>query len=153
MGLPSEGFKAKPQNSLNFTEWCIFRAGMAGAMGGVTGLAFGAFMSSAGSDPTMVGSAAADTEWASRAGLRRMAREMGSTMKSYAKTFAVCGLAYSACECDIEKEFAQKNLMTAVAAGCVAGAVLGVKGGPSAMAMGCAGFAGFSAVIELVLDS
>ncbi len=125
---------------------------MAGAMGGVTGLAFGAFMSSAGSDPSMNPTANVDTEWASKAGLRRMAKEMGATMKSYAKTFAVCGLAYSACECLIEKELAQKNMATAVAAGCVAGAVLGVKGGAYGMAMGCVGFAGFSAVIELVLD-
>lgn len=35
-----------------------------------------------------------------------------------------------------------------VAAGCVTGGALGVKAGPQAAAIGCAGFAAFSAAID-----
>ena len=37
------------------------------------------------------------------------------------------------------------------AAGCITGAVLAAKAGPQAAAIGCAGFAAFSAAIDLYL--
>jgi import inner membrane translocase subunit TIM22 len=149
--LPKEQFRGVPQSDLNFTEWCTFRALQAGVAGGGLGLLFGAFMASAGSDPTLTGQPV-ETEWATKAAFRRMMKDTWTTMKSHSKTFAVCGLAYSACECIVEKELAVKNIYTAMGAGCLAGAALGVRGGVQAMAFGCAGFAGFSALIEYVMD-
>jgi len=77
---------------------------------------------------------------------------MGKAMKSYAKTFGLCGLVYSACECVIEKEAAIHNHWTILASGCAAGGVLGVSGGVAGMGLGCAGFAFFSLAIEHFLD-
>lgn len=142
--LPTSAFVPAAQHQLNFTESCIFRAGMAGAAGGAMGLLFGMFMTSAGPHPV---DAPAD-KFISREILRQTMKDMGQGMKSYSKTFGVCGLVFSASECVIEKTVAQHNMYTVMSSGCVAGAVLGVNGGPYGMATGCAGFAAFSALIE-----
>lgn len=145
--LPSKAFIAAKQSDLNFTESCLFRAGMAGVAGGGMGALFGLFMSSTepATQPT-------DGKILSKEMLKATARDMGRGMKSYAKTFAICGLTFSLCECVIEKEFARKDIYTTIGAGCGAGAVLGVQGGPQGMAMGCVGFAAFSVLIDLVMD-
>lgn len=41
-----------------------------------------------------------------------------------------------------------RSRYNSVAAGCVTGGALGVKAGPQAAAIGCAGFAAFSAAID-----
>lgn len=94
-----------------------------------------------------------DTKLFSKQMLRRTLKDMGSSMKSYAKGFALCGLVYQGCECLIEKEFARHDTYTILASGCAAGAVLGATGGPQTMALGCGGFAAFSVAMEAFMDS
>lgn len=122
----------------------MFRSAMAGGAGGAMGAVFGLFMSSMEPAPAELQS----TALLSRKMFKETAREMGGKMKSYSKTFALCGLCFSACECVIEKEFARKDMYTTVVAGCAAGSMLGMGGGPQSMAFGCVGFAAFSALIE-----
>lgn len=43
---------------------------------------------------------------------------------------------------------AKNDLYNGVAAGCITGGALAAKAGPQAAALGCAGFAGFSAAID-----
>lgn len=43
---------------------------------------------------------------------------------------------------------AKNDLKNGIAAGCITGGLLGAKAGPQAAAIGCAGFAAFSAAID-----
>ncbi len=98
--------------------------------------------------------------------LRRGFKDMGSRSFSSAKNFALVGAIFSGTECCIEGvrltkvrlcilltylgyQFRAKNdLKNGIAAGCITGGVLGAKAGPQAAALGCAGFAAFSAAID-----
>ena len=51
----------------------------------------------------------------------------------------------------IEQLRAKNDMKNGIAAGCVTGGVLAAKAGPQAAAVGCAGFAAFSAAIEYYL--
>ena len=42
----------------------------------------------------------------------------------------------------------KNDMKNGIAAGCITGGVLGAKAGPQAAAVGCAGFAAFSAAID-----
>ncbi|MCJ1328944.1 Mitochondrial import inner membrane translocase subunit tim22 [Thelotrema lepadinum] len=46
---------------------------------------------------------------------------------------------------------AKNDIKNGIAAGCVTGGILAAKAGPQAAAVGCAGFAAFSAAIETYL--
>lgn len=75
-------------------------------------------------------------------------RDMGSRSWSTAKNFGMVGALFSGIECGIEGLRAKNDVANGVAAGCLTGAILARNGGPQAQAVGCAGFAGFSAAIE-----
>lgn len=68
------------------------------------------------------------------------------------RNFAKVGVVYAGMECFLERERAARDLPNAILSGCAAGGVLAFQGGPSGMALGCLGFAAFSAVIETVMD-
>ena len=51
-------------------------------------------------------------------------------------------------ECLVEKYRGKHDVWNSVASGCITGAALQAKSGPSAAAMGCGGFAAFSLVID-----
>ena len=80
--------------------------------------------------------------------LRRGLKDMGSRSYSSAKNFGMIGMMYSGTECIIEGFRAKSDLTNSVAAGCVTGGALAYKAGPQAAALGCAGFAAFSAAID-----
>lgn len=80
--------------------------------------------------------------------LRRGLKDMGSRSYSSAKNFAMIGALYSGTECCIEGFRAKSDLSNSVTAGCLTGGILAYKAGPSAAALGCAGFAAFSAAID-----
>jgi len=63
------------------------------------------------------------------------------------------GCVYATIECVIEKARAKHDIVNPVAGGCVTGAVLASSQGPVGMCFGCAGFAVFSGIIELVLGN
>src|SRR2546423_5901157 len=80
--------------------------------------------------------------------LRRGFKDMGSRSYSSAKNFALIGAIYSGTECCIEGFRAKSDLKNSVIAGCITGGALAYKAGPQAAALGCAGFASFSAAID-----
>lgn len=49
--------------------------------------------------------------------------------------------------CD-EQERAKHDIVNGVLAGCITGGILGARGGPKGITLGCAGFAAFSTVID-----
>jgi hypothetical protein len=80
--------------------------------------------------------------------LRRGFKDMGTRSYSSAKNFALVGSIFSGTECCIEGLRAKNDLGNGVAAGCITGGVLGARAGPQAAAVGCVGFAAFSAAID-----
>lgn len=80
--------------------------------------------------------------------LRHGLKDMGSRSFSTAKNFGMVGALFSGIECGIEGYRAKNELSNGVMAGCATGAILARNGGPQAAAVGCAGFAAFSAAID-----
>ncbi|KAG9193188.1 hypothetical protein G6011_03223 [Alternaria panax] len=79
-----------------------------------------------------------------RAGLRDMYRSSISSGRNFAKVGAI----FSGTECAIEGLRAKNDLYNGVAGGCLTGGILARNAGPQAVAVGCAGFAVFSAAID-----
>lgn len=75
-------------------------------------------------------------------------RDMGARSWGTAKSFGMVGALFSGIECGIEGFRARNDMTNGVAAGCLTGAVLARGGGPQSVAVGCAGFAAFSAAID-----
>lgn len=75
-------------------------------------------------------------------------KDMGARSWSTAKNFGAVGALFSGIECGIEGLRAKNDIGNGVAAGCMTGAILARNGGPQAAAIGCAGFAAFSAAID-----
>lgn len=79
--------------------------------------------------------------------------DMGKRAWSSAKNFGFIGGVFSGTECCIESLRAKNDIWNGVAAGCLTGGGLAVKAGPQAALIGCAGFAAFSAAIDVYMRS
>ncbi|GMM55189.1 translocation channel protein [Maudiozyma humilis] len=79
--------------------------------------------------------------------------DMGKRSYSSAKNFGYIGLIYAGVECVVESTRAKNDIYNGVSAGCITGAGLAYKSGPQAAAIGCAGFALFSAAIDMYMKS
>ncbi|KAK4204217.1 Tim17/Tim22/Tim23/Pmp24 family-domain-containing protein [Triangularia verruculosa] len=75
-------------------------------------------------------------------------KDMGARSWSTAKNFGKVGALFAGIECGIEGLRAKNDLANGVASGCLTGGILARNGGPQAAAIGCAGFAAFSAAID-----
>ncbi|PFH35198.1 putative inner membrane translocase subunit TIM17 [Besnoitia besnoiti] len=124
-----------------FSEGCLMRACLMGTGGGVLGVLFGTFFFSM--KPVDV-----DTTLPFRAQLKQQYQNFLPEVGRSAKNFAKLGFIYSLTECFIQRERAVHDINNAIYAGCVTGATLSYRGGPWAVAVGCAGFAAFSGVME-----
>jgi len=71
-------------------------------------------------------------------------KTIGSKSYAMAKTFGVLSALFGGVECLLEKYRAKHDGWNSVTSGCIVGATLSAKGGPTAACIGCAGFAGFS---------
>jgi import inner membrane translocase subunit TIM22 len=80
--------------------------------------------------------------------LRQGFKDMGARSYSSAKNFGKVGAIFAGTECCIEGFRAKNDLANGVMAGCITGGVLAAPAGPSAAALGCAGFAAFSLAID-----
>lgn len=127
-------------------ESCIVRA----AFSGVAGFGLGGLMG--GFFHTMQPVDFFDEKLTFREQIRRQYKGFGANCVRMAKGFGKVGLVYSGIECAIERERAQRDVPNALYAGCLTGAVLAYQTGPQGMAMSCAGFAAFSAVIEAIMS-
>ncbi|PVI04363.1 mitochondrial import inner membrane translocase, subunit Tim17/22 [Periconia macrospinosa] len=78
-------------------------------------------------------------------------RDMYQSSKASGKNFAKVGAIFSGTECAIEGLRAKNDIWNGVAGGCITGGVLARSAGPQAAAVGCAGFAAFSAAIEVYM--
>lgn len=85
--------------------------------------------------------------------LKHGLRDMYRSSISSGKNFAKVGAIFSGTECAIEGLRAKNDLWNGVAGGCLTGGVLARSAGPQAVAVGCAGFAAFSAAIDAYMVS
>lgn len=83
--------------------------------------------------------------------LRKGFKDMGQRSWSSAKNFGKVGAIFAGTECAIEGFRGKNVLSNGVAAGCITGGVLAAPAGPQAAALGCAGFAAFSAAIDMYM--
>lgn len=134
-------------------ESCPAKLAISGTMGFALGGVFGLFMSSMRYDTPMsagmpggVGTQLTDMPW--RQQLKVGFKDMGKAAYSSARNFGYIGAIFAGSECAIEGFRAKNDLANGVAAGCFTGAYLAKNSGPQAMAVGCAGFAAFSAAID-----
>jgi len=67
---------------------------------------------------------------------------------STGRNFALVGSIFSGTECCIEGLRAKNDAWNGVWGGCITGGILARNAGPQAAAVGCVGFAAFSAAIE-----
>jgi len=138
-----------------FMESCPAKTVLSGTMGFALGGVFGLFMSSMRYDtplgsgvPGAATGATAITDLPMRAQLKAGFKDMGRASWSSAKNFGKVGGIFAGVECGIEGLRARNDLGNGVAAGCITGGVLARKAGPQAVAVGCVGFAAFSAAID-----
>ncbi|KAF2245975.1 mitochondrial import inner membrane translocase, subunit Tim17/22 [Trematosphaeria pertusa] len=80
--------------------------------------------------------------------LKHGLRDMYRSSLSSGRNFAKVGAIFSGTECAIEGLRAKNDIWNGVAGGCITGGVLARSAGPQAAAVGCAGFAVFSAAID-----
>mmetsp|Transcript_43127 Transcript_43127/g.125561 ORF Transcript_43127/g.125561 Transcript_43127/m.125561 type:complete len:179 (+) Transcript_43127:78-614(+) len=125
-------------------DGCTSRALIGGVGGAVMGLLMGGFMHTM--QPMNV-----DTTLSTAEQIRQSYKGFGQACTRMSRNFAKVGCVYAGVECTFERSRAQRDIPNAMYAGCVTGAVLAFQAGPGAMAMGCAGFAAFSGVIETFL--
>ncbi|KAK0265005.1 Mitochondrial import inner membrane translocase subunit tim22 [Friedmanniomyces endolithicus] len=133
-------------------EACPTKTVIAGTMGFGLGGIFGVFMSSMRYDTPMSsgmpGGVGTISDLPMREQLKSGFKDMGRSAYSSAKNFGYIGAVFSGTECCIEGLRAKNDLYNGVAAGCLTGGWLAKGGGPQAVAVGCAGFAAFSAAID-----
>ena len=129
-------------------ESCLAKSIMSGGAGFALGGAFGLFMSSMAYDTPLSAQGQQLTSLPWKQQLRAGLKDMGSRSYSSAKNFAMIGALYSGTECCVEGLRAKNDLTNSAVAGCLTGGALGVRAGPSAAALGCAGFAAFSTAID-----
>ncbi|KAM4701481.1 mitochondrial import inner membrane translocase subunit Tim22 [Discoglossus pictus] len=127
-------------------ESCGFKAALACVGGFVLGGAFGVF--TAGID-TNVGFDPKDPHRTPTA--KEVLRDMGQRGMSYAKNFAIVGAMFSCSECLVESYRGKSDWKNSVISGCITGGAIGFRAGVKAGALGCGGFAAFSAVIDYYL--
>ncbi|CAK9056074.1 unnamed protein product [Durusdinium trenchii] len=127
-------------------EGCTMRAALSGVGGAGLGLLMGGFMHAMQPPPDI------DTSLSTMEQIRQSYKGFGQACVRMSRNFAKVGVVYAGLECYLERERAARDLPNAILSGCAAGGVLAFQGGPSGMALGCLGFAAFSAVIESVMD-
>lgn len=135
-------------------ESCPVKSVIAGGMGFGLGGMFGLFMSAMRYDtplsagmPGGVGTTGF-THLSTREQLKLGFKDMGRSAWGSAKNFGYIGAIFSGTECAIEGFRAKSDIKNGVAAGCLTGGWLAKSAGPQAMALGCGGFAAFSAAID-----
>ncbi|KAG0632990.1 Tim17/Tim22/Tim23/Pmp24 family-domain-containing protein [Tuber brumale] len=136
-------------------ESCPVKTAISGGFGFGLGALFGLFMASMSYDTPMTGLPGAPSanlqNLPLKEQLKRGFKDMGQRSYSTGKNFALVGSIFAGTECCIEGFRAKNDMYNGISAGCVTGGVLAAKAGPQAAAVGCAGFAAFSAAIDYYL--
>ena len=158
---PEEQGEKGAEMMMNLMTSCPGKSVMSGVTGFFLGGVFGIFMASMAYDtpfsvPNSDGSLSQMQKMADlplRQQVKLQFADMGKRAYTSAKNFGYIGLIYAGVECVVESTRAKNDLYNGITAGCITGGALAYKNGPQAAALGCAGFALFSAAIDTYLRS
>ncbi|KFY71869.1 hypothetical protein V499_07939 [Pseudogymnoascus sp. VKM F-103] len=139
---------AAVKNMQMIMESCPAKTVLSGTMGFALGGAFGLFMASMSYDTPLTPEGRAMGNLPLKEQLRKGFKDMGQRSLSSAKNFGKVGAIFAGTECCIEGYRAKNVLSNGIIAGCITGGVLAAPAGPQAAALGCGGFALFSAAID-----
>lgn len=121
-------------------------------MGGVMGVALGIFMGAMGDvSPIQVLQGREVPQAPLREQMRSGFKSLAAKSSGWGKGFGVMTALFGGIECLVEKYRGKHDVWNPVISGCAVGATLSASAGPAAACMGCAGFAGFSLVIEQIM--
>lgn len=136
-----------------FTESCLVKAPMQGMVGGVLGGMMGMFFGGRMIQPVLEPGIPPPPSRPFNESLFLELQRTAKSGRAWSKNMASIGFLYGISECYIEKYRAKHDIVNPVAAGCATGAVMAAKAGVQGMAIGCGGFAAFSAAMEYLLDN
>jgi import inner membrane translocase subunit TIM22 len=121
-------------------------------MGSVLGVAMGLFMGAMGDvSPIQIINGREVPQAPLREQVRAGFKSIAFKSRGWAKSFGILTALFGGIECLIEKYRAKHDVWNPVISGCAVGATLSAKGGPAAACLGCAGFAGFSIVVDKIM--
>ena len=133
-------------------ESCASKIITGGLMGSIMGVGLGLFMGAMGDvSPIQVLKGREVPQAPLREQVRAGFKATGAKSMGWARSFGVLTAMFGGVECLIEKYRAKHDVWNPVASGCVVGATLSAKGGPAAACLGCAGFAGFSLIVDKIM--
>jgi import inner membrane translocase subunit TIM22 len=135
-------------------ETCGSKIIIGAVMGSVLGVGLGVFMGAMGDvSPIQVLQGREVPQAPLREQLRSAFKSTGLKSAGWARNFGVLSALFGGIECLIEKYRAKHDVWNPVLSGCAVGATLSAKGGPAAACLGCAGFAGFSLVVDKIMGT
>jgi len=158
---PDEQGEAGANMIIGFMSSCPGKSIISGVTGFALGGVFGLFMASMNYDTPMHTPGLHDknsplkniADMPFKQQMKVAWSDMSKRSWSSAKNFGYIGLIYAGVECCVESTRAKSDIFNGLAAGCLTGGGLAYKSGPQAAAIGCAGFAAFSAAIDLYMNS
>ncbi|CAG59534.1 uncharacterized protein GVI51_G05489 [Nakaseomyces glabratus] len=158
---PDEQGERGAEMVVGFMSSCPGKSVISGATGFALGGVLGLFMASMAYDtplhtPVPGGMSGAVQQMADlplRQQVKLQFADMGKRAYSSAKNFGYIGMIYAGVECAVESLRAKNDIYNGITAGCITGGGLAYKSGPQAALVGCAGFAAFSAAIDMYMKS
>lgn len=122
------------------------------ATGSILGVAMGLFMGSMGDvSPIQVLYGKEVPQAPLREQMRSSYKLVLGKAGSWGRNFGIISALFGGVDCVVEKYRAKHDRWNPVISGCTVGATMGAKAGVLPACMGCAGFAGFGLLIDLVL--
>lgn len=137
-----------------FSESCVTKACFSGVAGFGFGALWGLFTSAldAGTPLHQYGAEIEKPHQTTKQKIKEYFKQTGQKTYFMAKTFGGVGFLYAGIECVVEKGRAKHDLYNSVISGCLTGGGLAIRAGPQAGAIGCAGFAAFSTLMDYFLN-
>lgn len=133
-------------------ESCGMKIITGAMMGSVLGVGMGLFMGAMGDvSPIQIINNREVPQAPLREQVRAGFKSIAFKSRGWAKSFGILTALFGGIECLIEKYRAKHDVWNPVISGCAVGATLSAKGGPAAACLGCAGFAGFSIIVDKIM--
>lgn len=135
-------------------ESCAFKVISGGLMGSVLGVGMGLFMGAMGGDvsaPLVLINGREVPQAPLREQIRTGFKSTLGKSGGWAKSFGILTAAFGGVECVVEKYRGKHDVWNPMLSGCVVGGTMSAKGGPAAACIGCAGFAGFSLIVDKIM--
>mmetsp|Transcript_19490 Transcript_19490/g.22573 ORF Transcript_19490/g.22573 Transcript_19490/m.22573 type:complete len:234 (+) Transcript_19490:107-808(+) len=151
----SQGPDEVPADFSWLTDSCSGKAAVGVFGGAAMGLVMGVFLGAMSdmTPPVTVINGKEVPQAPLKEQMRTTLRATGEKSLYWARNFAFITGVFGGSDCLVEKYRGTHDVWNSVVSGCVTGAAMQAKSGPQASAVGCAGFAAFSLVIDKVMGT